>query len=233
MTEELFRDDSYLKSCAAVVLGVEGNAVILDRTVFYPNSGGQPGDTGWLTWHDGARLEILDTRNSESGIVHIAAEGAQLPAIGERVTAEIDWSRRYRLMRMHTCMHLLCSIVPAGVTGGSIRDGSARLDFDARDPLDKVEINERLNRLVEQEHPVSTSWISDEELDAQPDLVRTMSVQPPRGQGRVRLVNVHDVDLQSCGGTHVKSTAEVGRILIKKIEKKGKHNRRINVVFDE
>ena len=231
MTEELFRDNSYLKSCEATVVAVQDNGVILDQTVFYPNGGGQPGDTGFLTTVSGEKIEITDTQKNPEGILHITAEGASLPSVGETVQGEIDWDRRHRLMRMHTCMHLLCSIVPMGVTGGSIRDGSARLDFDAPDPLDKTEITQRLNQLVEENHPVETSWITDEQLENEPELVRTMSVQPPRGSGRVRLVNVKQVDLQPCGGTHVRSTGEIGKVLVKKIEKKGKHNRRINVVF--
>lgn len=231
MTVELFREDSYLKACNATVTAVDANAITVDRTVFYPNSGGQPGDTGVLVTENGERIEVVDTRMGESDILHIAAEGAKLPGIGDRVHAEIDWDRRHRLMRMHTCMHLLCSIIPMGVTGGSIRDGSARLDFDAPEPLDKVEITDKLNLLIEQDHPVETRWISDQELNDQPNLVRTMSVQPPRGIGRIRLVNVKSVDLQPCGGTHVKSIGEIGKVLVKKIEKKGKHNRRINVVF--
>lgn len=233
MTEELFRDDGYLQSCEATVVGVDGYDVILDKTVFYPNGGGQPGDTGYLELGDGSRVDIVDTRKSDRGIVHVAAEGAPLPSAGDVVTAVIDWERRHRLMRMHTCMHLLCAVVPVGVTGGSIRDGSARLDFDAPDPLDKEEITRELNRLIEEDHPVSTRWITDEELDQQPELVRTMSVQPPRGGGRVRLVNVERVDLQPCGGTHLRSTGEIGRVVVKKIEKKGKHNRRINIAFAE
>ena len=230
-TIELFREDSYLKSCQATVTGVVDNSVILDRTVFYPNGGGQPGDIGTLTRSNGDKIEIVDTRKSEQGILHVAADGSTLPAVGEIVDADIDWDRRYRLMRMHTCMHLLCSVIPLGVTGGSIRDGSARLDFDAPDPLDKTEVTTKLNELIESNHPVEIRWITDEELENQPDLVRTMSVQPPKGSGRVRLVNVKDVDLQPCGGTHLKSTGEIGKVLVKKIEKKGKHNRRINVVF--
>ncbi len=231
MTEELFRNDSYLKSCSAKVVAVEGNAVVLDRTVFYPNGGGQPGDTGYLITESGDKIEVVDTHKGEPGILHVTREDTELPQVGQSVMAAIDWERRHRLMRMHTCMHLLCSIVPLGVTGGSIRDGSARLDFDAPEPLDKTEITDSLNKLVEENHPVETSWITDEELEKQPDLVRTMSVQPPQGSGRVRLVNVNQVDLQPCGGTHVKATGEIGRVLVKKIEKKGKHNRRINVVF--
>ena len=231
MTEELFRDNSYLKSCNATVVAVENNAVILDQTVFYPNGGGQPGDTGWLVREGGDRISVVDTQKGETGILHIIGEGEPLPVIGEKLSTEIDWERRHRLMRMHTCMHLLCSVVPMGVTGGSIRDGSARLDFDAPDPLDKTEITDQLNRLIEKNYNVETRWITDEELNSQPDLVRTMSVQPPRGTGRVRLVNVNEVDLQPCGGTHVRTTGEIGKVMVKKIEKKGKHNRRINVVF--
>jgi misacylated tRNA(Ala) deacylase len=233
MTIELFRDDSYLKSCDAIVTAVDENGIILDRTVFYPMGGGQPGDIGSLILENGDRIQIIDTQKVEADIHHIAADGAPLPTTGDKVRAEIDWNRRHRLMRMHTCMHLLCSIIPLGVTGGSIRDGSARLDFDAPDPLDKIEVTEKLNALIEQKHDVETRWISDQELDAQPDLVRTMSVEPPRGGGRVRLVDVKGVDLQPCGGTHVKNIGEIGRVRVKKIEKKGKHNRRINVVFED
>ena len=233
MTEELFRDDSYLKSCEAAVVAVQDNSVILDKTVFYPNGGGQPGDTGFLTTASGEKIEIIDTQKNPGGILHVIAEGTSPPSIGETVQGEIDWDRRHRLMRMHTCMHLLCSIVPMGVTGGSIRDGSARLDFDAPDPLDKTEITQRLNLLIEEDHPVEISWITDEELESEPELVRTMSVQPPRGSGRVRLVNVNQVDLQPCGGTHVRSTGEIGKVLVKKIEKKGKHNRRVNIVLED
>jgi len=210
MTEELFRDDSYLKICDATVTAVDANAITLDRTVFYPNGGGQPGDTGQLVTENGERIDIVDTVKDGGDILHVAATEAILPGIGDRVHAQIDWDRRHRLMRMHTCMHLLCSIIPLGVTGGSIRDGSARLDFDAPEPLDKVEITDKLNLLIEQDHRVETRWISDQELSDQPELVRTMSVQPPRGSGRIRLVNVKNVDLQPCGGTHVKSIGEIG-----------------------
>jgi misacylated tRNA(Ala) deacylase len=233
MTEELFRRDGYLKQCQSEVIGIDEDAIILDRTVFYPVGGGQPGDIGYITLENGDRVEVIDTVKDESGIRHLVNPGSTLPQVGEQVTAEIDWQRRHRLMRMHSCMHMLCAIVPFGVTGGSIREDSARLDFDAEQPMDKEAINKELNRLIEEDHPMTMRWISDEELDAQPELVRTMSVQPPRGSGQVRLVEFEGVDLQPCGGTHVKSTGEIGAVRVRKIEKKGKHNRRVNIVFDE
>ncbi|MDX2506659.1 MAG: alanyl-tRNA editing protein [Gammaproteobacteria bacterium] len=233
MTEELFRKDSYLKSCEATVTAAQDSSVVLDKTVFYPLGGGQPGDTGVMIYSDGSQVSIIDTKKSAQGIVHVLEEGASEPAVGEPVTVEINWGRRHRLMRMHSCMHLLCSIIPFGVTGGSIRDDSARLDFDAQQPMDKEAINVELNRLIKEDHAITMSWISEQELDAQPELVRTMSVQPPRGNGSIRLINFEGVDLQPCGGTHVNSTAEIGAVRIRKIEKKGKHNRRVNIVFDE
>jgi misacylated tRNA(Ala) deacylase len=236
MTKELFREDGYLKSCAAVVAAVdEERGVVVDQTVFYPRGGGQPGDTGVLLRADGERLTIVDSvKDPATGdIRHLISEDSPLPDVGERVTLEIDWERRHRLMRMHSCMHLLCAVVPAGVTGGSVRDGSARLDFDLPDPPDKLQIEAEVNRLISEDHPMSLEWITDEELEQQPELIRTMSVKPPMGAGRVRLVRFKDVDLQPCGGTHVASTAEIGPVRIKKIEKKGKRNRRITVVFAE
>jgi len=236
MTEELFRDDGYLKRIEARVEGCDPRGVRLDRTIFYPLGGGQPGDRGRILRADGSALEVVDTRRDrDSGeLLHILADGSPCPRPGETVTLEIDWERRHRLMRMHSCMHLLCAVVPAGVTGGSVRDdGSARLDFDLPEPPDKQAIEERLNRLIQEDHPMRLHWISDEELERQPELVRTMSVKPPTGSGRVRLVQFGDVDLQPCGGTHVASSAEIGPVRIKKIEKKGKRNRRITVVFDE
>jgi misacylated tRNA(Ala) deacylase len=232
MTEELFREDSYLKTCDATVTGVDGNHVYLDRTVFYPTGGGQPGDTGTLQ-ADGAEYRVVDTIKGEKGIAHVLEEGAPAPAAGDDVTAAIDWDRRYRLMKMHTCMHVLSHVVPLGVTGGSIRDGSARLDFDAPEPLDKEDINRRLNEIIGAGAPVSKRWITDEEMDARPELVKTLSVQPPRGTGRVRLIEIEDLDLQPCGGTHLNDINEIGPVRVKKIEKKGKVNRRITVVFDE
>lgn len=237
MTLELFREDGYLTSCEATVTRIDkdANGFSADRTVFYPAGGGQPGDCGIVMFQDGTELQILDTRNvPDSGeILHLLDAGSQQPETGERVQLKIDWERRHRLMRMHSCMHLLCSVVPAGVTGGSVRDGSARLDFDLPEPPDKKQIETALNRLIEENHPMNLQWISDEELRQQPELVRTMSVKPPMGKGKVRLVHFQGVDMQPCGGTHVASTAEIGPVRVKKIEKKGRHNRRITVVFAE
>lgn len=222
-----------MKQCDAEVVGIEGNAVILNQTVFYPQGGGQQGDTGIMVLADGREVEITDTQKTEQGILHAVAQGSTLPSVGESVHIKINWERRHRLMRMHSCMHLLCSIVPFGVTGGSVRVDGARLDFDAEQPFDKEAINNELNRLIREDHAMSMRWISDEELDARPDLVRTMSVQPPRGSGTIRLVEFEGVDLQPCGGTHVRSSAEIGAVRVLKIEKKGKHNRRVNIVFDD
>ena len=233
MTRELFRENGYLKECEATVLMLQGSHIILDQTVFYPQGGGQPGDNGAMQLADGKVIRIMDTQKSEQGILHVVAEGAELPAVGEQVHVTLDWSRRHRLMRMHSCMHVLCSIIPFGVTGGSIREDSARLDFDAEQPMDKEAINSELNRIIAEGHSMSMRWISAAELDAQPELVRTMSVQPPRDGGSVRLVEFEGIDLQPCGGTHVKSTSEIGAVRVRKIEKKGKHNRRVNIVFDE
>lgn len=236
MMGELFRADPYARQCKATVIAVDEHGFQLDRTVFYPMGGGQPGDTGVLRRDDGSEVPIVDTRKGENAgeVFHVPAEGAAALQPGETVSAEIDWERRHRLMRMHTCLHVLCAVVPGGVTGGSIRDGSGRLDFDLPDQLlDKEQITEQLNRVVAEDHPVRFRWITDEELTAKPDLVRTMSVKPPAGQGRVRLVEIEGVDLQPCGGTHLASTGEIGRVRVSKIEKKGKHNRRVNIVLDE
>jgi misacylated tRNA(Ala) deacylase len=232
MTQELFREDSYLRSTEATVTAVEGSAVRLDRTVFYPMGGGQPGDTGVLRRADGSTLPVVDTRKDAGGIVHLLAEGAGPPAVGESVVAEIDWQRRYRHMRMHTCLHLLCAVVPAGVTGGQVGAERSRLDFDAGElKLDKDEIAARLNALIAADHPAAPRWIGDDELAAQPELVRTMSVKPPTGAGRVRLLDIAGVDLQPCGGTHVRRTGEIGPVTVEKIESKGKRNRRVVVAL--
>ncbi len=235
MTEPLFRDDAYLKTCEATVLEAGADGIRLDRTVFYPLGGGQPGDSGRLVLPDGAVVTIADTRKAPDGhgIMHLPADAdAALPAPGSTVTASIDWQRRHRLMRMHTLLHLLSSQVAGGVTGGSIGDGKGRLDFDLPDKtVDKEALTAALNALVARDAPVSVRWITDAEMAAQPELVRTMSVQPPTGSGRVRLLEVEGIDLQPCGGTHVARTGEIGQVSVTKIEKKGKHNRRVNLTL--
>lgn len=233
MTEEIFRDDAYVRQCTATVTGVDETGIRLDRTVFYPTGGGQPGDKGVLRLADGREIPIVDTRKAEDSpaIVHVPAADAPLPQPGTQVTAVIDWERRHRLMRMHTCLHLLSAVLPAPVTGGSVREDSGRLDFDLPESPDKEWVNAELNRLIVEDHPVRYRWISDEELAAQPELVKTMAVRPPVGQGRVRLVDVDGVDLQPCGGTHVARTGEIGAVRVRKIEKKGRLNRRVNVEF--
>lgn len=233
MSEELFRVNAYLKECEATVTAVIGDGACVDRTVFYPAGGGQPGDTGVMR-ASGGELRVVDTRkDAEGNHLHLLAPGVAPPVVGERVSMRIDWERRHRLMRMHSCMHMLCAAVPAGVTGGSIGEDRGRLDFDLQETLDKQELTERLNALIAGDHPMRLEWVEESELDANPDLVRTLSVQPPRGFGSVRLVRFEGVDVQPCGGTHVASSAEIGRVRVEKIEKKGKRNRRVIVVFDE
>jgi misacylated tRNA(Ala) deacylase len=236
MTELLFRDDGYLRSCAARVIAADERGIRLDRTVFYPTSGGQPGDTGVLRLATGQAITVVDTvkGGGTDEVIHIPAPGSMLPGPGMEVTAEIDWERRYRLMRMHTCLHLLCSIVPGAVTGGQVSDGRGRLDFDVPgSSLDKEMLSGRLNALIGEAHPVGPRWISDAELAAQPELVRTMSVKPPSGMGRVRLIEISGIDLQPCGGTHIRSTAEIGPVAVTKIENKGKQNRRVILALAE
>lgn len=236
MTEELFRDDAYLKTCVARVVSVDGEGVELDRTVFYPAGGGQPGDVGRLMAEDGRVIPVSDTRfDQDTGRhLHIIPSGAPVLAPGDTVTAEIDWARRHKHMRMHSALHLLCAVVDGGVTGGQIGENKSRLDFDLPDTsLDKEAIEAALNDLVAAGHDMAARWITDEEMTANADLVRTMSVKPPSGAGRVRLMEIHGIDLQPCGGTHVKNTAEVGKLRVGKIENKGKHNRRINIHLDD
>lgn len=237
MTEELFREDAYVRTCDATVTGVlqgdKGAAIELDRTIFYATGGGQPGDAGVLRWDGGETPIVATVKDRDSGAhLHIPAEGADLPPKGVEVSAEIDWDRRHRHMRMHTCLHLLCSLIDAPVTGGQVTVDKGRLDFNLDVSPDKEGLTAALNALIEEAHPVGASWITDEEMDANPDLVRTLSVQPPRGSGRVRLIEVAGVDRQPCGGTHVANTSEIGRVRIGKIENKGKMNRRINVLFE-
>ena len=233
MTETLFRDDSYLRECEATVVSAGADGIVLDRTVFYPMGGGQPGDTGTISW-DGGEVEINDTRHGEAGAIrHLTDADATLPEAGTTVTARLDWDRRYLHMRMHTALHLLGSVLQYGVTGGNISAAKSRLDFDMEDPVDKEQVTAGIQALVAANHPLSCRWISDEELDAQPELVRTMSVQPPKGAGQVRLLEIEGVDLQPCGGTHLNSTGEVGPVRVGKVEKKGRHNRRVSIVLDQ
>ncbi len=234
MTEELFRADGYLRECEACVTAVLGDHICLDRTVFFPEGGGQLGDTGVILRTGGVSVRIIDTLSTEeNSLVHVVEDGADLPQVGENVTARIDWERRYRLMRMHSALHMLCSVVPAPVTGGSIRDDQGRLDFDLPEPVDKAELTGLLNQVIARDRPMSMRWITDQQLAEQPELVRTMSVKPPTGTGTVRLVHFEGVDLQPCGGTHVSSTGEIGSIRVRKIEKKGHQNRRVILVFDD
>jgi len=234
--ELLFRDDAYLKSCEATVVSAGPEGLRLDRTVFYPMGGGQPGDCGSLTLEDGTTLKVVDAVKGadHDDVVHVLEDGAPAPAPGTKVTAAIDWDRRHRHMRMHSCLHLLCAVITGDVTGGQVGEAKGRLDFNLPDTqLDKDHITAELNRLVAEDHPVQPRWISAEELQAQPELVRTMSVKPPMDGGRVRLLDIAGVDLQPCGGTHVARTGEIGRVRVGKIENKGRQNRRINILFDE
>jgi misacylated tRNA(Ala) deacylase len=236
MTELIFREDAYLRSCNARVTAADGRGIRLDRTVFYPMGGGQPGDLGVLRLASGPAIAIVDTIKGAlpNEVIHVPAPGSVLPELGTELGAEIDWDRRHRLMRMHTCLHLLCSVVPGAVTGGQVSDGRGRLDFDVPgSSLDKEAIATRLNTLIAEAHPVAPRWITDEELAAQPELVRTMTVKPPSGMGQVRLMEIAGVDLQPCGGTHIRNTAEIGAVAVTKIENKGKQNRRVILAFAE
>jgi len=232
-TIELFREDAHLRACEARITGVDDRGIRLDCSVFYPHGGGQAGDSGELRCADGLIIAIADTRKGEAPgeILHVPAAGQgdalALLTPGDAVTASIDWQRRHRHMRFHTATHLLCALVPHPVDGCSITAGYARLDFHMNDPLDKDALTAGFARLVAGGHPVSHRWISDEELDANPGLVRSMSVQPPRGTGRVRLLEIEGVDLQPCGGTHVANTAEIGAVVVTKIEKKSAMTRRV------
>ena len=237
MTADLFREDATLASCPAVIAAIDARGVQLDRTVFYPLGGGQAGDRGTLRLADGRSLAIADTRKGAhpGEIVHVPAPGQEallaLLSPGDPVTAEIDVARRRRHMRFHTATHLLCALIPHPVDGCSITADSARLDFHMTEPLDKVALNAGLARLVAEAHPVRHRWIDEAELDANPGLVRSMSVQPPRGLGRVRVLEIEGVDLQPCGGTHVANTAEVGAVVVTKIEKKSAATRRVVIGF--
>jgi misacylated tRNA(Ala) deacylase len=234
MTMPLFRDDAYLRECEATVAAVtpEGG-IVLDRTVFYAQGGGQPGDVGTLVGPDGSEVAVTNTvyGPDRSAIVHLAAGEAGLGP-GDQVTARLYWDRRYPRMRIHTALHLLSVVLAYPVTGGAIGDGEGRLDFDIPEGgLDKEALTEQLNALVARDAPVGARWITDEELDANPALVKTMAVKPPRGTGKVRLVEIEGIDLQPCGGTHVRRTGEIGRLRVTDIEKKGKQNRRVRIAL--
>jgi misacylated tRNA(Ala) deacylase len=235
-TECLFRDDSYLQSCEARVIALTGQGgVVLDRTVFYATSGGQPGDTGALIVTGGAHIPIADavyTDAAKSEIAHVPAAGSAAPKIGETVTVTIDWDKRYARMRMHTALHLLSAVLPYAVTGGSVGDVESRLDFDIPEAgLDKDAITAKVSEMIASNAAVSSRWITDAELEANPGLVKTMSVKPPMGTGRVRLIEIAGLDLQPCGGTHVRATGEIGAVRVTQIEKKGKQNRRVRLAF--
>lgn len=232
-TELLFRDDAYLAEATAHVLAAGPDGIVLDRTVFYPQGGGQAGDTGELVDAAGARTAIADTRKGEAdAVVHVPVAGMALPAVGDTVTAAIDWERRYRLMRLHTALHVLSCVVIAPVTGGNIAPDKARLDFDIEmSLLDAAKIERETNALIERAVDTETVWITDEELDARPELVKTMSVKPPRGTGRVRLLRIPGIDLQPCGGTHVKNIGEIGAIRVLRIKNEGRRNRRVEIAL--
>jgi misacylated tRNA(Ala) deacylase len=242
-TEPLFQQDAYLRRCDTTVVEAGEGGVVLDRTVFYPLGGGQPGDTGWLRASDGRAWRVADTRKGEGGrILHVIdrvagapvgnpAAPTDLPSAGTAVAAEIDWERRHAHMRMHTCLHLVGSVLRYGVTGGQIAADKGRLDFDTQDEIDREAVTAAVNALVAANHRVQSMWITDEELDRQPELVRTLSVQPPRGAGRIRLLDIPGVDLQPCGGTHVAATGEIGPVAVTKVENKGKRNKRVYVGF--
>jgi len=229
----LYRDDPYLTACAAQVVAMTSEGgVVLDRTVFYPQGGGQPGDQGLLERQDGSEIRVKNTvyGTDRSQIVH-QVEG-ELPAVGETLSLSLDWPLRLKRMRVHTALHLLSVVLPHPVTGGAIGDGDGRLDFDIPDAgLDRAAIAHELNALVGRDAAVRERWITDEELDAYPSLVKTMSVKPPRGTGRVRLIEIEGIDLQPCGGTHVRRTGEIGPVLVTDIEKKGRQNRRVRIAL--
>jgi misacylated tRNA(Ala) deacylase len=232
-TEAVFRDDPYARFCSATVLAVDGSRVLLDRTVFYPAGGGQPGDRGELVLADGTRLAVDDAVKGDGDtVLHVLAEGVAAPPVGEPVTAALDWPRRHRLMRFHTALHLLCAVVAAPVTGGRMAEDKAHLDFDIEmEKLDAADLEARLNALVAADTPVETGEISEAELDANPGLVKTMSVQPPRGHGSVRTIAIAGVDLQPCGGTHLRRTGEIGALKVLRIRSEGKRNKRVTIAF--
>ena len=237
--DALFRDDFYLKTVDAIVTAIhEDGGIELDRTCFYATSGGQPGDTGYIERSDGSRIQLGPTRNGAGKdiIIHVPLAGESQPIVGESLRLHMDWERRHRLMRMHTACHLLSVVCQYPITGAAVGEDESRVDFDMTDIIDKGEVTARLMELVAQDHPVYVQWITDEELAANPGIVKSKNVRPPVGLGRVSLVCIGDnssVDSQPCGGTHVARTGEVGAIHIARIEKKGKENRRFRIRFGE
>lgn len=239
MTQKLYLETPYETQFEAEVISVDETGIKLNQSLFYPTSGGQPGDIGTLQVAN-QNVEVATTRKDkeQDDVIHVLAEGSPLPAVGDKVTGEINWETRHKHMRMHTAMHLLCSLITGDATGGQIGAEKSRLDFNVPgDAYNKEDLTEKINTLIEADHPISTSWITDEELEANPQLIRTMSVKPPMGSGKVRVVQIgtddNVIDFQPCGGTHVKSTAEIGKVRISKIENKGKQNRRFHIIFDE
>ncbi|MEN9727054.1 MAG: hypothetical protein RL434_1420 [Pseudomonadota bacterium] len=231
-TRELFRENAYLKECPATIVAATEEGIELDQTVFYAEGGGQPGDSGHFTLPDGGSIAIVSTvRAADGRLLHLTETPAPALAPGMVVNLQLDWERRHRHMRMHTCLHLLCALIPAPVTGGALSRDKGRLDFDLDQGLDKEALEAALQRLIAEDHPVGEQWITDEDMRSRMDLVRTLAVAPPMGAGRVRLVEIDAVDLQPCGGTHVARTGEIGNVRLGKIENKGKHNRRVNVLF--
>ena len=231
MTELLFRDDAYLTDCPAVVTGhTPEGGIIIDRTVFYPTGGGQPGDSGRIAWNGGAMIIATAVKVHGGAVALVPAEPRPMPPVGTAIQMELDWTRRHRHMRVHTALHLLSVAIPLPVTGGQIGMDRGRLDFDMPDPPGNLSaIEAAINRLIDRDLAVTEEWITDAELLANPGLVKTMSVAPPMGQGRVRLIRIGQIDLQPCGGTHVARTGEIGRIALGKIEKKGRINRRVTL----
>jgi misacylated tRNA(Ala) deacylase len=232
MVEELFRQDAYLKQADATVTAVEDRGVRLDRSIFYPTGGGQPGDTGVLRW-DGGEAKVTDTVKVDcNDVLLVLAPDAPRPAVGTPVRCELDWERRYKHMRMHTALHVVSAVIKGNVTGGQVNADKSRLDFNLEGEVPTKEwVTEEINKILATDHPVVPQWVTDEELNSRPELVKTMSVRPPVGQGRVRLLSIEGVDLQACGGTHVARTAEIGRVECIKVENKGKMNRRFIIAL--
>jgi misacylated tRNA(Ala) deacylase len=232
MVEELFRQDAYLKQADATVTAVEDRGVRLDRSIFYPTGGGQPGDTGVLHWA-GGEAKVADTVKADGNdVLLVLAPDAPKPAVGTQVRCELDWERRYKHMRMHTALHVMSAVIKGNVTGGQVNADKSRLDFNLEGEVPTKEwVTEEINKILANDHPVVPQWVTDEELTSRPELVKTMSVRPPMGQGRVRLLAIEGVDLQACGGTHVARTAEIGRVECIKVENKGKMNRRFIIAL--